>query len=182
MTLHWTSGCWTRPAVAGHSLKQTVNRILNHAGELTATETLRKLQENVVGIDIHPVAVQLAKATWVMAAAETIRAAREEDPDSGTVSAPIYLGDSMQLRYDTGTLTASQSIELESRETLPGQLGPITFSIPKELARQQTEIDQLISEMAAAIDEGLDPEGVADKYQMTDECRGCLTAMLSILF
>ena len=166
---------------SGTFIETAVNRILNHAGKLSATEKLRKLQENVVGIDIHPVAVQLAKATWVMAAAETIRAARKEDPDSGTVSAPIYLGDSMQLRYDTGTLTASQSIELETRETLPGQPGPITFSIPKELARQQTEIDQLISEMATNIDEGQDPERVADNYQMTDECRKSITAVAALM-
>ena len=166
---------------SGTFIETAVNRILNHAGELTATETLRKLQENVVGIDIHPVAVQLAKATWVMAAAKTIQAARDEDPDSGIVSAPIYLGDSMQLRYDTGTLTASQSIELETRETLPSQPSSITFSIPKELARQQTEIDQLISEMATNIDEGQDPDRVADKYQMTDECRQSITAVAALM-
>ena len=166
---------------SGTFIETAVERILNHAGKLSATETLRKLQENVVGIDLHPVAVQLAKATWVMAAAETIHAAREEDPHIGTVSAPIYLGDSMQLRYDTGTLTASQSIELETRETLPGQPGPITFNIPKELARQQTEIDQLISEMATNIDEGQDPERVADSYQMTDECRKRITAVAALM-
>ena len=166
---------------SGTFIETAVERIIDHAGKLTATERLRKLQENVVGIDIHPVAVQLAKATWVMAAADTIRKAREEDPDAGAVSAPIYLGDSMQLRYDTGTLTASQSIELETREELPGQPGPITFSIPKELARQQTEIDQIIAEMAAAIDEGQDPEGVADKYQMTDECRQNTKAVAALM-
>ena len=166
---------------SGTFIETAVERILNHAGKLSATEKLRKLQDNVVGIDIHPVAVQLAKATWVIAAAETIHAAREEDPGIGTVSAPIYLGDSMQLRYDTGTLTASQSIELETRETLPGQPGPITFNIPKELARQQTEIDQLISEMATNIDEGQDPERVADSYQMTDECRKRITAVAVLM-
>ena len=97
------------------------------------------------------------------------------------MSAPIYLGDSMQLRYDTGTLTASQSIELETRETLPGQPGPITFSIPKELARHQNEIDQLISEMATNIDEGQDPERVADNYQMTDESRKSITAVAALM-
>ena len=123
---------------SGTFIETAVERIIAHAGELSAAATLRKLQENVVGIDIHPVAVQLAKATWVMAAADTIRAARAEstatgmgtDTDAGAVSAPIYLGDSMQLRYDTGTLTASQSIELETRETLPGRPEPVTFSIP----------------------------------------------------
>ena len=48
---------------SGTFIETAVERILSHASELSATETLRKLQENVVGIDIHPVAVQLAKAT-----------------------------------------------------------------------------------------------------------------------
>ena len=61
---------------SGTFIETAVEHILNHSGGLSRTETLKKLQENVVGIDIHPVAVQLAKATWVMAAADTIRAAR----------------------------------------------------------------------------------------------------------
>ena len=166
---------------SGTFIETAVEQILAHAEKLTATEKLQKLQENVVGIDIHPVAVQLAKATWVMAAADTIRAAREEDPGAGAVSAPIYLGDSMQLRYDTGTLTASQSVELETRETLPGQPGPITFSIPKELARHQNEIDQIIAEMATAIDEKQDPERVPDSHQMSDECRQSITAVAALM-
>ena len=166
---------------SGTFIETAIERILEHAKELTASERLKKLQENVVGIDIHPVAVQLAKATWVMAAADTILAARDEDPDTGAVSAPIYLGDSMQLRYDTGTLTASQSIELETRETIPGHQEPVTFSIPKELARQQTLIDQIISEMATAIDEGQDPEHVADNYQMTDECRKDMKVVATLM-
>ena len=156
---------------SGTFIETTVEHILNHSGSLSRTETLKKLQENVVGIDIHPVAVQLAKATWVMAAADTIRAARAEGTGTGAVSAPIYLGDSMQLRYDTGTLSASQSIELETHETLPGHTAPITFSIPRELARRQGDIDQLISELATTIDEGRDTEHVADAYEMSDACR-----------
>ena len=156
---------------SGTFIETAVERILNHSGGLSRTATLKKLQDNVVGIDIHPVAVQLAKATWVMAAADTIRAAREEGTGAGAVSAPIYLGDSMQLRYDTGTLSASQYIELKTGETLLGHTSPIIFNIPKELARQQTAIDQLISDLATAIDEGRDTEHVADAYEMTDACR-----------
>ena len=156
---------------SGTFIETAIERILNLAGELSATEKLQKLQENVVGIDIHPVAVQLAKATWVMAAADTIRAAREESPSAGAVSAPIYLGDSMQLRYDTGNIFTDQTIKLETGETLPGHTSPIIFNIPKELARQQADIDQLISELATAIDEGRDAEHVADAYQMSDTSR-----------
>ena len=166
---------------SGTFIETAVEHILNHSGGLSRTETLKKLQENVVGIDIHPVAVQLAKATWVMVAADTIRAARAEGTGTGAVSAPIYLGDSMQLRYDTGTLSASQSIELETHETLPDHTAPIIFSIPRELARQQADIDRLISEMATAIDEGRNAEHVADNYQMSNECRQSMKAVAALM-
>ena len=162
---------------SGTFIETAVERILENAGGLSPTETLRLLQDNVAGIDIHPVAVQLAKATWVMAAADTIRAAREEDPDVAATTAPIYLGDSMQLRYDTGTLAASQSIELNTGEILPGATEPVTFSIPKELARQQADADRLISEMAAAIDEGRDAGRIADDYPMSDDARASVQAI-----
>ena len=166
---------------SGTFIETAVEHILNHSGGLSRTETLKKLQENVVGIDIHPVAVQLAKATWIMAAADTIRAARAEGTGTGTVSAPIYLGDSMQLRYDTGTLSASQSIELETHETLPSHTTPIIFSIPRELARRQADIDRLISEMATAIDEGRNAEHVADAYEMSNQCRQSIKAVADLM-
>ena len=166
---------------SGTFIETAVEHILNHAGDLSRTETLKKLQENIVGIDIHPVAVQLSKATWVMAAADTIRAARTEDNETGSVSAPIYLGDSMQLRYDTGTLSASLSIELETGEILPGQTEPITFSIPKELARHQTDMDQLISELATAIDEDRDTAHVVDTYEMSDASRRSVQAIATAM-
>ena len=166
---------------SGTFIETAVERILSHAGELSAAEKLQKLQENIVGIDIHPVAVQLAKATWVMAAADTIRAARKEGTDTGSVSAPIYLGDSMQLRYDTGTLTASQSIELKTGETLPGQESEVIFSIPKELARQQADMDQIISELATTIEEGRDTEHVADAYEMSDASRQSVQAIATTM-
>ena len=166
---------------SGTFIETAVEHILNHSGSLSQTDALKKLQENVVGIDIHPVAVQLAKATWVMAAADTIRAARAEGTDTGAVSAPIYLGDSMQLRYDTGTLSAIQSIELETHETLPGHTAPIIFSIPRELARQQADIDRLVSEMATAIDEGRNAEHVADSYQMSNECRQSMRTVATLM-
>ena len=166
---------------SGTFIETAVERILSEAKDLTATETLRKLQENVVGIDIHPVAVQLAKATWVMAAADTIRNARAESSGTDSVSAPIYLGDSMQLRYDTGTLRASLTIELETREALPKHEASIVFSIPKELARQQTELDQLISEIASAIDEGRNTDHIADNYEMSEECRTSIGQVAALM-
>ena len=166
---------------SGTFIETAIEHILKHASALSPTQTLKKLQENIVGIDIHPVAVQLAKATWVMAAGDTIIAARAEGTRTGALSAPIYLGDSMQLLYDTGTLTASQSIRLETRETLPGHRTPIVFSIPKELARQQNTIDRLISELATAIDENKDTEHIPDAYEMSDTCRQSINAVATAM-
>ena len=166
---------------SGTFIETAVERILQQADGLSPTETLRLLQNNVVGIDIHPVAVQLAKATWVMAAADTIRAARAENPDVAATTAPIYLGDSMQLRYDTGTLSASQTVELNTGEILPGATEPVTFSIPRELARRQADVDRLIAEMAAAIDEGRDAERIADDYPMSDDARRSVKAVATAM-
>ena len=87
----------------------------------------------------------------------------------------------MQLRYDTGTLSASQSIQLETGETLPGHKDPIIFSIPRELARQQTGIDRLISELATAIDEDRETEHIADAYEMSDTCRQSVKAIATAM-
>ena len=166
---------------SGTFIETAMERILSHNGELSATETLQKLQKNIAGIDIHPVAVQLAKATWVMAAADTINAARQEGSETIPVTAPIYLGDSMQLRYDTGTLSANQYIELKTTETLPGHQEQITFIIPRELARQQADIDRLISELATAINDNRDTDRVADGYEMSDNCRQSVQAIAATM-
>ena len=106
-----------------------------------------------------------------MAAKDTILATRAEGTGSGAVSAPIYLGDSMQLRYNTGDMFAEHSIELETRETLPGQSSQVIFSIPKELAHQQSDIDRPHLRNGNHHRQGLDTQHIADAYEMSDECR-----------
>ena len=165
---------------SGTFIEAAVEHILAHSSGLSAAETLQKLQNNIVGIDIHPVAVQLAKATWVMAAKDIIFAARKEEASASPVSVPIYLGDSLQLRYNTGTIFATKSIELTTDEILPNQPEPVVFSIPKELARQQVIMDRIISEMARSIDKGLPTDRIVnDKYKMSDECRQSLKTIAS---
>ena len=90
---------------SGTFLEAAVRHLVAHAGGLTPGEQLAKLQDNVVGIDLHPVAVQLAKATWVIACHDVIMAARKAGY-ADAITAPVYLGDSMQLRYDNRMLDA----------------------------------------------------------------------------
>ena len=59
---------------------------------------LDKLLVAVTGIDVHPVAVHLARAAWVLAARPAIQAAVRAGYDT-SISVPVYLGDALQLRF-----------------------------------------------------------------------------------
>ena len=62
---------------SGTFLEAAARHLIAHSGRLTPGEQLARLQENIVGIDLHPVAVQLAKASWVIACQDVIKAARK---------------------------------------------------------------------------------------------------------
>ena len=68
------------------------------------------LQNSVMGVDVHPVAVHLARATWTLAARDVI-----EEMDRGVedLTIPVYLGDSLQLRTDTASLFSSGLVTIE---------------------------------------------------------------------
>ena len=101
---------------SGTFLAAAVRHLIASAQDLTPGEQLAKLQENIAGIDLHPVAVQLAKATWVIACHGVIMAARAAGQSAGTITAPVHLGDSMQLRYDNSELDAQGYITLDTGE------------------------------------------------------------------
>ena len=60
--------------------------------------TLETLLDAVTGVDVHPVAVHLARAAWVLAARPAIQAATDAGY-SEPIAVPVYLGDALQLRY-----------------------------------------------------------------------------------
>ena len=153
---------------SGTFLAAAVRHLIAHGGDLTPGEQLAKLQENIAGIDLHPVAVQLAKATWVIACHSVITAARNAGQSGETITAPVHLGDSMQLRYDNSTLEGQGYITLDSRETLASQPGNIRFQIPLSLAQQTDKFDNLMMEISRAIERGDDTTRVLDNFGITD--------------
>ena len=157
---------------SGTFIGSAVRRLLSATTGETASKRLTLLQDNIRGIDIHPVAVQLAKATWVMASTETISAARNESPHAITsITAPIYLGDSLQLRYDTGNLEAEQFLQLNTGEILDESSEEIVFNIPKSLARRHSEFDRVVAELAYAIDHGHDAYASLRNMELDDSER-----------
>ena len=153
---------------SGTFLAAAVRHLIAHGGDLTPGEQLAKLQENIAGIDLHPVAVQLAKATWVIACHDVIMAARNAGQSGETITAPVHLGDSMQLRYDNSELDAQGYITLDTGETLAGQSGPVRFQVPLSLARDTERFDNLMIDLSDAIERGDDTDRVLDNYGVTN--------------
>ena len=153
---------------SGTFLAAAVRHLIAHGGDLTPREQLAKLQENIAGIDLHPVAVQLAKATWVIACHGVITAARNAGQSGETITAPVHLGDSMQLRYDNSELDAQGYITLDTGETLAGQSGPVRFQIPLSLARRTDTFDNLMIDLSDAIERDDDALRVLDNHGVTD--------------
>ncbi len=153
---------------SGTFIECLVQNIIDHSYNQHPIDTLRKLQTNVIGIDLHPVAVQLAKATWVLNSHEVINAARYGGYKDD-IAPPIYLGDSLQLRYERNVLTQPGHISLRTTEQLPGETEPVTFGIPMSLAQQSDRFDPLLLDLAQAVVQDSDTDDVLDQHQITDK-------------
>lgn len=153
---------------SGTFIESLAQNIIAAQADQHPSDTLAKLQQNIIGIDLHPVAVQLAKATWVLNSHQIISAARASDRPPADIAPPIYLGDSLQLRYDHNNLDCHGYITLQTTERLPGEAGPVEFQIPMSLARQPDKFDLLMLDLAQALDRNADPERVFDRHQVAD--------------
>ena len=152
---------------SGTFIECLVRNIIDHSHNQHPIDTLRKLQNNVIGIDLHPVAVQLAKATWVLNSHEVINAARYAD-HKNDIAPPIYLGDSLQLRYERNVLTRPDHITLRTTEQMPGEADTVAFDIPMSLARESDRFDPLILDLSQAVAQSTDTDTVLDRRQITD--------------
>ena len=152
---------------SGTFIECLVRNIIDHSHNQHPIATLQKLQNNVIGIDLHPVAVQLAKATWVLNSHEVINAARYADHEND-ISPPIYLGDSLQLRYENNFFTRPDHITLRTTEQMPGEADTVAFDIPMSLAQQSDRFDPLILDLSQAVAQSADTDTVLDRHQITD--------------
>ena len=139
------------------------------AGRFDPKELLDRLRDAVTGIDVHPAAVHLARASWALAAREAISAAADYNTE---ISAPIYLGDALQLRYRTGDLFAEHTVTIETRES---DLGNPTLTFPMSLVERAGTFDALMSDIADAIEQDNDPTLALDDNHVTDPSERAMT-------
>jgi len=156
---------------SGTFIVAAVERFMAAAREsnLEPQEILTRLRAAVTGIDVHPAAVHLARASWALAARDAISAAADYNTE---ISAPIYLGDALQLRYRTGDLFAEHTVTIETRE---GDLGNPTLTFPMSLVERAGTFDALMSDIADAIERDNDPTLALDDNHVTDPSERAMT-------
>ena len=124
-------------------------------------ESLGRLRDAVIGIDVHPVAVHLARAAWTLAARPIINAAGTAG--TGSLSIPVYLGDSLQLRFRTGDMFAESEVTIQ---TLDDENTALVF--PTSLVERAEHFDALMGDVSAYIEQGDDPFLALDDNHVND--------------
>ena len=127
-----------------------------------ANDVLSKLRESVTGIDVHPVAVHLARSAWMLAAQPAIQAAVEQGL-AASVTVPIYLGDALQLRFRPGDMFAQHNVTLQVQDDENTEL-----VFPVSLVERAETFDALMGDVAQAIETGDDPTLALDDNHITD--------------
>lgn len=138
-------------------------------------EALAGLHDAVVGIDVHPVAVHLARSAWTFAAQPVI----ERGIDAGfigDISAPVYLGDSLQLRFDTGDLFAEAEVRIAVGDDNHSEL-----IFPTSLVERADEFDAAMVDVADAIAHGYSPTATLGAHSLSNEERESLEPAIGLM-
>ena len=129
---------------------------------LDAKDTLEWLRFSIAGIDIHPVAVHLARAAWVLAAQPAIEAAAKAGSVSN-ITVPIYLGDALQLHRREGDIFEQ---DYDTIRMMDGQQTEMRF--PLSLVDRAETFDAVMYDISRHIEEGRDPIQALNAHGITD--------------
>lgn len=113
---------------------------------LPPTEIVSTCANRVFGIDVHPVAVALARVTWLLALGELVQ---DRPP---TLNVPVYMGDSMQ--WSLRPLGASAEVLVD----VPPNDPPLR--IPAGLASDQHLFERALDELNRGLDSLAEPEAI----------------------
>ena len=112
-------------------------------------DAIVSLTDHVYGMDVHPVAVTLARVTYLLA----IGASRLAQPDRGPITVPIYLGDSLQWEQSHDLLSGRDVVTIStSGDDLVEGGGGVMFGddliFPRSVLQEAASFDQLVTAMA----------------------------------
>ena len=129
---------------SGTFLFHAVKNLLRKAEQenLSISESLTILAKNIIGFDIHPVAVTLARVTYLLA----IGRDNLINPARGEINIPVYLADSMQWRQKEYDLWSRDQVIIETDSE--GKLFTSELRFPHELLQNSHTFDELVKELA----------------------------------
>lgn len=126
------------------------------AAGVPAPQMLDWMVNNIVGIDVHPIAVLLARTTWLFSILEVLAEARRESESPDQIAVPVYLGDSLQVRTGyRGDQMFGESAVVPIRSQTGGKRRELRF--PVALVEMGDWFDDTMLGMAREIDRGGDP-------------------------
>lgn len=134
---------------SGTFLRAAIQQYIKEAeaNEWDPKKILNGLRQSIVGVDLHPVSVHLARATWVFAARDIIIKAGVEH---GELTIPVYLGDSLQLRTDNGNLLGETQVTIEVTSATGDKHRLLQF--PRALVDQGDWFDNVMLGIASEIE------------------------------
>ncbi len=149
---------------SGTFIAEAVTHYLDAASSTSmgAERVLDRLRSRVVGIDVHPVAVHLARTAWVLAARPAIEAAAGWGTASN-ITIPVYLGDSLQLRYHNGDMFSQHFVTLHVEDE---ENTALVF--PTDLVKRAETFDALMGDVTYALEHEQDPLITLDDHGITN--------------
>jgi len=118
------------PACGSGTFLFTAIRLLKRQG-LSGGALVGHCLEHIVGVDVHPLAVVIAKANYVLALAEDLKGYRQH------VTIPVYMADSL-LRVEDREGDAPFVVPVDEQHS---------FTIPRAMADDPAQLDRTIDEM-----------------------------------
>jgi hypothetical protein len=119
------------------------------ASGMSNGEAILALTNHLYGMDIHPVAVTLARVTYLLA----IGASRLAQPDRGPITIPVYLGDSLQWEQRRDLFGGQDVVTISTMgDDLVDGGGGAMFGddlvFPRSVLQDAATFGQLVSAMA----------------------------------
>ena len=150
------------PSCGSGTFLFTAVRLLRQSG--AARETLvRFCAEHVVGVDVHPLAIIIAKTNLLLALGEDVRGYRSR------FSLPVYMADSLSTVGD-GTRHAEIEVKVSvaeiagrSKKAKPRGL-PAAFGVPPTVAERPVAFHSALDSMLEFADPNLDEEAATEGF------------------
>ncbi len=139
-----------------HVILHKKERLLSQHGEPSAPSLLASIEDQVVGIDVHPLAVTIAKANYLLALGDLLADRR------ASFSVPVYLANSIR-RPPEETRMVRRYDDLVGRPLQPDLDEDIQIFFPSALLQDHRLADRLIDACRGyarqAVEHGSDLEG-----------------------